>query len=176
MPPKEFEEDWDLLRTMPLKVIVPRSTDFVAQLDLAQAKTEFDLRLLSKNFLNEALTPELFKKVVATSITKFVDHWRSGLRDLGVLGLIEVILEDPTVQLDECSRLLEAIPLCILQRLLDQVNGAFKGVLVIVAIEVLRRSGILSSYTLGREDGRLFVDTQDKRGVVRVFTDEYFKL
>lgn len=172
MSASDLDEDWRWLQQQTIKLVT--SSDLVSQLELAKAKAEFDLAQFEKTCHGKEVTPELFREITNTAISKFLEHWRLGLSDRKILGLIEVILEKQELPLTEVQAFLQAMPLSVLTSLISDVKDTANGVVGILALEVHRRKGKIQGYTLGREGGRLFVDTQHPLGLIRVFTDDSF--
>ena len=176
--PNEFEEYWDFLKDTGLVLVTNQASDFKSQIEIARVKTAFDLETFTKGFLGKELTSEILGTVVSKFVATFLTNWRAGLRDQSILGLIEVILEDDALTPEELKNFLKALPFSLLSRLVDHVSGNATGVHAILAIEMRRRSSQLPDYDIGKESGRFYVEFVDSKtqGLVRVFTDDFFKV
>jgi hypothetical protein len=176
----EFEDDWEFLKAGKLVLVSNQASDFKSQIEIARAKTAFDLTSFSQELLGKELTPEILSQLVSKYVATFLANWRIGLREQSILGLIEVILENQDLTPEELRKFLGALPLSLLEKLLEAANNnqLVNGVHGILAVEMHCRNGLVSDYTIGRESGRFYIEFVDvqTRGTVRVFTDDFFKV
>ncbi len=176
----EFEDDWEFLKAGKLLLVTDHASDYKSQIEIARAKTSFDLETFSKSYLGKELTSEVLNELISKYVATFLANWRTGLREQSILGLIEVILENQDLTPEELRKFLGALPESLLKRLLKAASDSHtaNGVHGILAVEVHCRDGLVSDYTIGRESGRFYVEFVDARteGTVRVFTDDFFKV
>ena len=176
----EFEDDWEFLKAGKLILVSNQASDFKSQVEIARAKTAFDLTSFSQGLLGKELTPEVLSDLVSKYVSTFLANWRTGLREQSILGLIEVILENQDLTPEELRKFISALPLSLLKKLLEaaNINRTANGVHGILAVEMHCRDGLVSDYTIGRESGRFYIEFVDARteGTVRVFTDDFFKV
>jgi hypothetical protein len=177
----DFEECWDAIRReTPIRLVKNRASDLHEQLEIACAKTAFELAGFVKQFDHQALDSTVIAKIVAKSTTIFMEKWREGLKGQNLTGLIEIVLESQDLSTTEMKGFLQALPSSLVQRILDSAIGAgdASGVHALIALESTMRVRGIKDYTIGKTDGRISVEFLDPTHskLVKFFLDEAFSV
>ncbi len=179
---EELEADWKLLQKSPIQVVTDRASDLKSQIELAGAKTIFELRQYAQNHLlqDAPLTTDLIAKLVMKAVETFMAKWQEGLRGQNLAGLIEIVLEGQDLTPEEMRGFLGALPDSLLQKILDSGihSKSANGIHALVAIESHLRLRKVSTYKIGKDLGRVYVEFTDPKtlSLVKFFLDEFFKV
>jgi len=178
---EDLEADWELLqKKSPITVVSNKPSDLRSQLELAGAKSLFELKTFAKKFDGQPFTAEVLAEVMAKTVALFMEKWHEGLRGQNLSGLIEIVLEGQDLSPEEMRGFLGALPDSLLQRILDSgiQSKSADGVHGLVAMERHLRARNIRDYRIGKDFGRVYVSFfEPKVGAeVRFFLDEIFEL
>lgn len=177
----DIENDWELLKKKsPITIVSDKPSDLQSQLELAGAKTVFELKTFAKKFENQTFTAGVLAELMTKTVALFMEKWQEGLRGQNLSGLIEIVLEGQNLSPDEMRGFLGALPDSLLQRILDSgiQSKSGTGIHGLIAMERHMRARSIRNYAIAKEFGRVYVEFDDpKHGAkVKFFLDEVFDL
>lgn len=176
---KELQESWAELRP-PSKIIAVtgRASDMKSHLELACAKTLPVLEKYTNDKYNaKPVTSAMLADIMAQGISIFMEKWHDELRSQNIAGLIEIILEAQDLSPTDMKGFIQALPLNLLDRILDSAIGLVPGVHGLIAIERALRARNIRDYTLGKEGARTYVSffEPNRQVPVKFYLDEWFE-
>lgn len=172
----DLEDYWEAVQTQQLiKIVKDRATDLREQLEVASAKTAFEMTPVIAEMSGKMLGPEALAQMISKTVRVFMEKWYEGLRGQNLAGLLELVLEGQNLPLPELKGFVQALPVTMLERVVRSAVGSTgSGVHLILAMELHMRQRNITDYTLDREAGRLFIEFVDpKRDAhIKFFLDE----
>ncbi len=150
----DLEEFWEELRIPPAIAVVSGKASNVREgLEVAAAKTAMDLSEKFKALINKPLTPEALAQVVAGGVEVFLKNWYDDLRGREPATLVAVVLEGQSLPIEELKGFVRALPLTLLQRIVEQgsMGRTASGVHALLAFEYHYRQHRGRDYELRRD-------------------------
>jgi hypothetical protein len=175
----DLEDYWsDLQKKQIIQVVSGRASDLKSQLEMASAKTAFDMTPMLAEYANRPLDSETLSKMITKTVETFMLKWYEGLRGQNLSGLIELVLEGQDLSVEELRGFMRALPVTLLRRILDSAIGATgtsgTGIHALMAVEMHLRQRGIPDYTLTRIGGRLHIEFTDPKrdALISFFLDE----
>lgn len=131
-----------------------RVVDLQGNIEFAREKTLFDMR---QKYAENKAELNLIMYVAEETVQTFLQHWRKDLAARGSGGILDVVLEDSTLEVVELKRFIRAVPESLVQRIVK--NGptatSARGIHALLAIEYHYRVNpqkFTRDYDLVRDD------------------------
>lgn len=176
----DLKEYWDAIRRKsPILIVRDQPSKLKDNLELATAKTAWDLAQECRDLRGQALTPEVIGTIVAKAVRLFAEHWYEQLRGQDLSGLIEIVLEGQDLTPTEMKSFIKALPTDLIEKIARSAVGSGNGVHGLMGIEHARRCGRIADYSIGRDPGsgnRVYVRFRRGDKDVEFFLDEHFDL
>lgn len=172
----DLEDYWEAVTSKQLiKMVRDRASDLREQLEIASAKTAFEMTPFVAQYANQPLDAETLARMISKTVGVFMEKWYEGLRGQNLAGLMELVLEGQNLPLPELKGFVRALPATLLEQVTrSAIGSSASGIHLILAMELhMRRRGI-EDYTLDREAGLLFIEFTDPKrdALIKCFLDE----
>lgn len=179
-----LEAYWEEVRVKsPIRIVNTAASNISDTMELACVKTIFDLRQSFQAELNHPLTDTLLLEVLTRAVRRFLEHWKNGLADQNVSGLIEVVLQGQGLSTVDMKGFVRALPTSLVIKIAQSGIGISNGVHGLMGVECAFREGRLTGdYIIGRDvsNDKVFIELTHNSGgeprQVRFTLDEEFPI
>lgn len=175
----DLQDYWKEIRPKSTIILVSgRASDMRSHLEMAAAKASAKLaKYTNDKHSHQMITGEVLADVAVQGVALFMEEWNNSLKSQNLAGLIELVLEAQDLSPSEMRGFLQALPLSLIDRMLDSSIGTVPGVHALVALEKHMRTKSIRDYTLSKEGLRIRVDFIDpvRQIPLSFYLDEAFQ-
>lgn len=175
----DLEADWGSVRAPPPTVVANgRKGDIKSSLAVAAAKAQAQLAAQFGELSGQPLTSDDLARMTAEGTRLFIQHWHEAMRQTDMAGLVEVILDGQSLTVDELKGFVRALPMSLVQRIVESGMSLATGVHALMAVEFqFRRGHMPRDYALSRDLAQnlviAFTDKESGREVKFKLTEKF---
>lgn len=149
----DFQDAWKLLAP---SADCTRKTSFEKTLEQATKRAVF--RISEENLTLDVHNPESVSNTLSRVVRIFLDTWFRELRQRDTAGLVEHVIEGQGLTPEEVKGFVRALPESFLNKVMASSGIQQNGYHLLFALEKHCRDQIITDYSVGTKNGRLYVE------------------